>query len=214
MPTTDCSHRLDGTGFVYPGDPPVAVEPHATMETDGYRVRRLSCGTHAGTHVDAPAHTESDGATVDALPIDRFRFDAVLVDLDRPPRAPVGVGRLAAADPPDDADLLAVRFGWHDRWGTPAYRDHPYLTADAAAWCADRGYDVGLDTPNPDPTPPVGGWDDDDPGIPAHNELLGSGQVLVENLVLADVPGRFELRAYPLPVSAGDAAPVRAVAEW
>ncbi len=216
MPTADCSHRLDGAGFVYPGDPPVTVEDHATVAADGYRVRRLSCGTHAGTHVDAPAHTEPEGATVDDLPAERFRFDAALVDLDRPPRAPVGVARLRAADPPDDADLLAVRFGWSDRWGTPTYRDHPYLTAEAAAWCADRGYDVGLDTPNPDPTPPVGGWADAaaDPGVPAHHELLGAGRVLVENLALEAVPERFDLRAYPLAVADGDAAPVRAVAEW
>jgi len=214
MPTVDCTQPLDDATFVYPGDPAVSIEPHATMGEDGYRVRRLALGTHAGTHVDAPAHTEPDGRTVDEMPVERFRFDAALVDLDRPPRAPVGVDRLQAADPPDDADLLAVRFGWSDRWGTPAYRDHPSLTADAAAWCAERGYDVGLDAPSPDPTPPAGGWDDDDPGVPAHRELLGAGRVIVENLVLTDVPDRFRLVAYPLRIVDGDASPVRAVADW
>lgn len=214
MPTVDCSQPLDETGFVYPGDPPVAVDEHATMAADGYRVTHLSLGTHAGTHVDAPAHTEPDGRPVDALPVERFRFDATLVDVDAGPRESIDADRLAAAAPPSDADLLAVRFGWSDRWGTPGYRDHPQLTREAAAWCAERGYDVGLDTPNPDPTPPVDGWDDDDPGIPAHRELLGAGHVLVENLVLDAVPERFDLVAHPLPLAGGDAAPVRAVAEW
>jgi len=214
MPTADCSQPLDEAGFVYPGDPPVAVETHATMAADGYRVRRLSFGTHAGTHVDAPAHTEPEGRRIDDLPVERFRFDAALVDVAADPRESVGPDRLAAADPPAEADLLAVRFGWSDRWGTAAYRDHPQLTREAAAWCAERGYDVGLDTPNPDPTPPVGGFEGDDPGIPAHRELLGAGQLLVENLVLADLPERFDLLASPLSVPDGDAAPVRAVAEW
>jgi len=213
MPTADCSQPLDEAGFVYPGDPPVAVDDHATMAADGYRVARLSVGTHAGTHVDAPAHTEPDGRTVDDFSVERFRFDAALVDVDAAPRESVGADRLAAADPPSDADLLAVRFGWSDRWEGPEYRDHPHLTREAAAWCAERGYDVGLDTPNPDPTPPADGWDDD-PGFPAHRELLGAGQLLVENLVLENVPERFDLLTYPLSIPDGDAAPVRAVAEW
>jgi kynurenine formamidase len=215
MPTADCTQSL-GDAFVYPGDPPVSIDPHATVDADGYRVRRLALGTHAGTHVDAPAHTEPDGRTVDEIPVERFRFDTALLHLDRPPRAPVGVDRLRTADPPADADLLALRFDWSDRLGTPTYRDHPFLTPDAAAWCADRNYDIGLDTPNPDPTPPVGGWDESatDPGVPAHHELLGSGRVIVENLVLSAVPERFELRAVPLSIPDGDAAAVRAVAEW
>jgi kynurenine formamidase len=60
----------------------------------------------------------------------------------------------------------------------------------------------------------TGGWDDDDPGVPAHRELLGAGRVIVENLVLTDVPDRFRLVAYPLRIVDGDASPVRAVADW
>jgi kynurenine formamidase len=215
MPTADCSQPLDETGFVYPGDPPVEIDAHATVAVDGYRVTRLALGSHAGTHVDAPAHTEPDGRTIDEFTVERFRFDAAVVDVDAAPREAVGPERLAAADPPSDAELLAIRFDWSDRWGGDDYRDHPHLTRGAAAWCAERGYDVGLDTPNPDPTPPVDGCDEgSDPGFPAHRELLGADRLLVENLVLDGLPARVDLRAYPLSVPEGDAAPVRAVAEW
>jgi len=215
MPTADCSQPLDETGFVYPGDPPVETAAHATMAADGYRVTRLALGSHAGTHVDAPAHTGPDARTIDEFSVERFRFDAAVVDVDAGAREAVGAERLAAADPPSDADLLALRFGWSDRWGDDDYRDHPHLTRAAAAWCVERGYDVGLDSPNPDPTPPADGWDDgSDPGVPAHRELLGADRLLVENLVLDGLPARVDLRAYPLPVSGGDAAPARAVAEW
>jgi kynurenine formamidase len=107
----DCSHPLDAATPTYPGDPPVTVEPHATHDADGYRVTRLGLGSHAGTHVDAPAHTEPDGATLDALSVDRFAFDALLVDCrDVGAHGEISVERLvrafddAGVDAPGDAD--------------------------------------------------------------------------------------------------------------
>ncbi|MFB6090449.1 MAG: cyclase family protein [Halobellus sp.] len=43
------------------------IEPHATHADDGYRASRIDLGSHAGTHVDAPAHTEPDGAPARAF---------------------------------------------------------------------------------------------------------------------------------------------------
>ncbi|MFB6097237.1 MAG: cyclase family protein [Haloferacaceae archaeon] len=203
----DLTHPLGDETPVYPGDPPVRLRPHATHGADGYRVTDLRLGTHAGTHVDAPAHTEPDGATVDDLPPDRFAFDARLVDL-RPlgDREAVGVDDLAAAEVAPDRDLLVLRTGWAAHWGTDRYAAHPFLTPAAATWCAERGLDVGLDAPSPDPR----GSED----LPAHRALLGAGRVLVENLaVLEGLPRRFRLHAYPLPLAGADGSPVRAIAE-
>jgi kynurenine formamidase len=211
----DLSHPLDANTWIYPGDPPVTVEPHATLDADGYRVSSLSLGTHAGTHVDAPSHTEPDGATVDGLPVEAFAFEAVLVRLDGDvgAREPVTVDRLPAA--PDEADCLVVDTGWAANWGTDRYLDHPYLTAEAAERCADLGLSVGTDAPSVDPSPSGHAYEDGPDSHPAHHALLGAGLVVVENLAnLGGLPERFELRAYPLPVSDGDGSPVRAVAEW
>lgn len=42
---------------VWPGDPPVIVEPVARVrDGDPADVSRLTLGTHTGTHVDPPAH--------------------------------------------------------------------------------------------------------------------------------------------------------------
>jgi len=210
MPTRDLSHPLDADTWTYPGDPPVTVESHATIGRDGYQVSALSLGTHAGTHLDAPSHTEPDGPTVDALPVERFAFEARRIGVDAGTREPI-----ERADLPSDvagADLFVFDTGWAARWGTDRYLDHPYLSADAAEWCADNGLAVAIDAPSVDPSRDV---DVAQGRHPAHHALLGGGHVIVENLTALDgLPDRFELRAYPLPIAAGDGSPVRAIAAW
>ena len=243
MPLTDLSHPLESGMPGFPGDPPVTVDAHATMAADGYRVSALSCGSHTGTHVDAPRHTEADGRAIDEFPVSRFVRDAVRVDLrDHSPREPIRPADL----PTVDAEAVVIRTGWDRHWGDPTYLDHPYLTPDAARHCVSQGYDVAIDALNVDPTPTAGGngdphatdgpdgsadphatdgaggsnnphATDDDPvdGVPAHHELLGNDRLIVENLTNLDsVPVRFELAAVPLALAGGDGAPVRAIARW
>lgn len=203
----DLTHPVETGLPTYPGDPPVEVTPHATHAADGYRVSAVSLGSHAGTHVDAPAHTEPDGRTLDAFEPAHFVRRARLVDCrDRGPREPIPPGRVPEAR--DGLDCAVFRTGWDEHWGTDRYLAHPYLAPETARRCADRGLAVGIDTFGPDPTPPPDG---DAGGLPAHHALLGAGLVLVENLTGLDaVPATFELRAYPLAL-AGDGAPTRAV---
>lgn len=215
MTTHDLSQPLDAEGTTYPGDPAVSVTPHATHERDGYRVSELAMGSHGGTHVDAPSHLLPEGRDLDEFELSTFAFDAVRIDCtDAGAREPIGRDAVAAA--PTDADLLVVRTGWSEHWGTDRYLDHPYLSPDAAAWLAEREFHVGVDAPNVDPTPRQASTADrtDEPeGFPAHRALLGNDRVLVENLAnLGAPPDRFELCAYPLPIPDADGAPARAVA--
>lgn len=199
----DLTHSLSSQTPTYPEDPPVELRPHATHQTEGYRVTAVSFGSHAGTHVDAPAHVEPDGATLGAFPPERFSFDTRLVDL-RPlsDRERVDVEDL----PPVDCDLLLLYTGWDAYWGTDRYYRHPVVTPEAAAWCADRGLDLALDTPSPDPHGSA--------ELPAHHALFGADRLLLENLTnLEGLPRRFRLHAYPLALADADGAPVRAVAE-
>lgn len=229
MPTVDLTHVLDADAPVYPGDPPVSVDAHATHERDGYRVTALAAGTHAGTHVDAPAHTEADGQTLGSVDVERFRWRARRVDCrHRGPTDPVRVADLppavrtagddtgerppAAGDGEESPGILALWTGHDRRYGRADYHDGPYLTPGAARACARRDLDLAVDAPSVDPGPDRAV--DDRAPLAAHHELLGAGRLLVENLTgLGAVPGEFTLRAYPLAVDA-DGAPVRAVAEW
>ena len=212
MPYRDLSHAVDTDVPVFPGDPPVSVEPHATLPGDGYRVSAVECGSHAGTHVDAPSHTAADGRSIDAIEVDRFALDAVLVDRrELAPREAIGPESL----PTTDADLLVVRTGWDEHWGDERYFDHPFLTPEAAAFCVERGYDVAVDALNVDPTPTDEATADEPDGFRVHHALLGSDHLIFENLTgLAGLPERFEFLAFPVKLAAGDGAPVRAVARY
>jgi len=204
----DLSHPLtDGMG-TFPGDPAVRLSAAATFDADGYRVTEIGCASHTGTHVDAPAHTEPDGKSLDAFPVERFVLETVRVDCrDLDAREPIPPGRVPEAD----VDCVVFHTGWDSHWGTERYLDHPYLPPEAARRCARAGYDVGVDALNPDPTPSPNERAGEPEGFRAHHELLGEGCLLVENLTGLDrVPRRFELRVYPLPLGR-DGAPVRAV---
>ncbi|WP_266080068.1 cyclase family protein [Haladaptatus caseinilyticus] len=215
----DCTQVLDSDATTYPDDPPVELAPHTTFEKDGYRVTELGFGTHSGTHIDAPSHTEPDGRTLDSFPIETFVFDAVLVDCrGKAAREPIDRTDLPKST---GGDLLVFHTGWDAHWGTDAYFDHPYLSAEAARWCADNGYHVAIDALNVDPTPTEGAGDvsgnakDKPEGVPAHHALLGTDHLIVENLTNLDgLPEQFTLDAFPLSVSDADGSPVRAVAEF
>ncbi len=204
----DLSHPIETGMQTYPGDPAVEVRPHATHVADGFHVDALRCGSHTGTHVDAPSHTEPGGRTLDAYPVERFAFDAVVADCrDLGAREAIPASRV----PDVDADLVAFRTGWDAHWGTERYLDHPYLSPAAAEACVERGLAVAVDALNPDPTPTENAGDGEPEGFRIHHTLLGNDRLIFENLTnLGAVPDRFRLRAYPIAL-ASDGAPVRAV---
>lgn len=206
----DLSHPIEAGMQTYPGDPAVEVAPHATHDADGFHVDAVRCGSHTGTHVDAPAHTEPGGRTLEAYPVERFVRRAVVADCTHL-GARESIPASSVPGPDADADLVAFRTGWDDFWGTETYLDHPYLSAATAEACADRGFDVAVDTLNPDPTPTDDAGDDEPTDFRIHHTLLGDGRLIFENLTNLDRVGeRFELRAYPMAL-ASDGAPVRAV---
>lgn len=224
MSLIDLTQPLDGETPVYPGDPEVDLEPHATHDEDGYRVRALHLGTHSGTHVDAPSHVIPDGKELSELAPDRFRFSARLVDVRSVgERSPVPPSILPEPED-DDVDLYVFRTDWSEYWGSERYFRHPYLSPETARACVERNAAVAMDVLSPDPIPeeflPGNGERDgkgptieDGYGVPAHEVLLGDGRLILENLRnLGSVPERFILHAYPLHLEA-DGSPVRALAE-
>ena len=205
----DLSHPIETGIQTFPGDPAVSVEPVATAEADGYRVSEIRCGSHTGTHVDAPSHVGLEGS-IDAFGPDRFVFDARVVDCTgRDPRESIGP---SALPDDDDGEMVVIRTGWDEHWGTPRYLDHPYLSSGAADRCVEAGWSVGLDTLNPDPTPSGNATPAEPEGFPAHHRLLGNDLFVVENLRNLAGLGRCRLFAVPLPIAGGDGSPVRAFA--
>lgn len=206
----DLTQPIETGMQTYPGDPAVSVEAVATHDSAGYRESRLTCGTHTGTHVDAPAHTEADGKTLDEFDVAAFERTCRRVDCrDLDAREAIPVDRVPTVA--SDVDCVVFWTGWDEHWGTERYLDHPYLSPATAERCAEQGLAAGVDTLNPDPTPSERTGADEPDGFPAHHAILGTGLLIFENLRnLGAVGERCELRAYPIRLD-GDGAPVRAV---
>ncbi|KAI0295274.1 hypothetical protein BC826DRAFT_968522 [Russula brevipes] len=174
----DLTQSLNSNVPVYPGDPPLR---------DGYSVHALSCSSHAGTHIDAPSHFLTDGATIDQLPPSAFILPALVLDVSHkkareciagmqsrpwPPHPPRNRGALPDGLEPyywgaaDCAVLPTTTVAPPPSNSDPGrlahhYFDHPWLAADVAERLLALGVRViGTDTMSPDQSPfpaPAGG---------------------------------------------------------
>lgn len=198
----DLSHPIEPEMPTFPGDPVVETWPHATLDATGFNLTAIGLSTHTGTHIDAPSHVEPDGRSLSEFPLERFRYDAVVVDCDVDAGEPIDPGIVPEVP---SAELLLFRTGWDRYWGDERYWKYPYLSAECARVCARRELDVGLDAPSVDPK---------GAGLRAHHELFRADRLIVENLTnLAALPERTTVYAFPLPIVPGDGSPVRVVAE-
>src|SRR4030067_349930 len=82
MKIYDISVTVSAALPVWPGDPPVSIESVAKIE-DGANanVSRIAMGVHTGTHVDAPFHFLTDGATAEQIPLDLLTGPAYVLEL-------------------------------------------------------------------------------------------------------------------------------------
>jgi kynurenine formamidase len=83
----DLTKLLDENLYIYSeetySDPPLLIEPWCTVQSQGYKVSRVSLGTQCGTHIDAPSHFVEGGAELGALPLDALMGKYLLLDLDQ-----------------------------------------------------------------------------------------------------------------------------------
>lgn len=186
------------------GEPGPTCRPIKQIGVDGEpaQVSVLTVGTHAGTHIDAPAHFIPGGAGVDQLPLDALVGPCRVVQVDASPLIepadlePVAVG----------ARRLLLKTPSGGYWNEPRFRpDFVALSPAAAGWLAAQEIVlVGIDYLSIDP------YDADPPA--AHLTLLGAGIVVLEGLDLRAVPpGEYDLAALPLKLAGADGAPARVV---
>jgi len=81
----DLTKVLDENLYIYAedgySDPPLLIEPWCTVQSQGYKVSRVSLGTQCGTHIDAPSHFVESGADLGALQVDALMGKYCLLDL-------------------------------------------------------------------------------------------------------------------------------------
>jgi len=201
MTWIDISLALDRTCPCWPGDEPFRTRRTASMDRgDPCTVTAIAGSAHLGTHVDAPSHYVPGGGAIDALPLQTFVGDAVVVEI-------LSAGNITA-DALDDAagdwpERLLLRTansapgGGLDR-GDPAGGNE--LTVEAAERAMDGGVRlIGIDGLS------IGSDD-------VHRALLSRGIAILEGADLRRArPGPYTLVALPLKLVSLEASPVRAV---
>jgi kynurenine formamidase len=79
----DLTHTLSDAFPTFGGTPGIAVTRKFDLAKDGYNLNEWVLNEHTGTHIDAPFHFTKDGATADALAVDRLVVPLVVIDLAR-----------------------------------------------------------------------------------------------------------------------------------
>jgi arylformamidase len=188
----------------FPGDPSFEMDAtHRLAGGDSYNVARISLGTHAGTHVDAPFHFIAGGSTVDELALEILIGKVRVVDLLG--RDSVERADLEALDLREDLRVL-IKTRNSGLLRQPAFQqDYVYLAPDAATYLAQVGIKlVGFDYLSIEK---YGSRD-----YAAHLALLEAGVVIVEGLDLSEIePGEYDMVCMPLRIAGADGSPARVV---
>ena len=194
------SHVLTVGTPVFPGDPPVEINPVATIDRDGVYHQSLSAGEQSGTHWAAAAHFTDGQPAADELDPADFIRPAVVLDLrsetSRDPDYALTVARIeeweADFGPIRAGSAVIMWTGFEDRWDDPpAYlnRDargtlhYPGFSAKAARGLVEQreAGALGTDTLGIDPGR--------DTGYGANHALLAGHRMHLENLCgLAQMP--------------------------
>ncbi len=168
---------------------------------DNVSLSRISLSPHVGTHADAPAHYDVEGASTGAFNLASFLGPARVIDARG--HAAVTIELLEALGALGAARLLVCSLG--SVRPEEFVSDFPPLAPDAAEALVAEGLVLyGTDAPSIDPV---------DSGAMAAHRVLGDAAIpILENLDLsAAQPGDYDLLALPVKLTEAEAAPVRAV---
>lgn len=203
------------TTFNAPWHPSVKIDKLGLIEEVGRETRKITIGTHSGTHVDAPLHFIKEGKTIETIPLSKLIGEVTIIDLSGLPHNGE-VSREMLSDIMIGKRVL-FKFGWGKHWKKEGFYDgYPYFSKSAAEYLIEKSVDlVGMDTPSPDDSriklkgKTLGSETDS----PIHKLFLDNGVILVEYLanldLITDHKG-WQIIVLPLPIKGADGAPARA----
>jgi arylformamidase len=213
----DLSHVIEDGMITYPGLPVPQIRPESVSSLGRatyapgveFRIGEVTLCGNTGTYLDSPAHRYAGADDLSELPLGKLaELDGVRVDVTGSGQRSIGRSELLAYDCRGKAVLIQT--GWDKHWGSGEYfRNHPFLTADAATYLAGTGAVLaGIDSLNIDDT--------GDPERPVHSLLLAAGIPICEHLTgLGQLPAAgFRFSAVPPKLRPFGTFPVRAYATW
>lgn len=202
----DLSHSLADGDSPYPGDPPTVVSQWSTLESEHFRLKQLSFGSHSGTHMDSPAHLVANGRTLDTFDPCSFFHKAFVLDVKNDPC----IGKEQIRTIPPGVTAVLFYTGWQEYWNSERYfEDPPLLTEEAATLLLGRGIRLfGFDSCSCDCLVRE--------SLPIHHLIFSHDGLILENLNnLSRVAGHtVSLVALPLLLADSDGSPTRVVASY
>lgn len=195
--------------------PAVSIEQLGKLGSEGRESRKITLGTHCGTHVDASSHFVRKGRTIDQVPLANLIGPITIIDFSH-----LGKNGVVTKEMLEKVKLtkrIMFKFGWGVNWKTNHfYKDYPFLSLEAAEYLIKKGVElIATDTPSLDDSRiklqgSVLGSEEDSP---VHKIILRNNLVLVEYIANLDKVNDFDgwnIIVMPIRVKGGDGAPARA----
>ncbi|TLG88962.1 cyclase family protein [Pseudomonas edaphica] len=163
------SHPITARMPLWPGDPPVVFEDVASLEKDGYFLRRFSLGEHSATHMNAPNSFYANGIGIDGYQPQDLVRPAVVIDVRAQTQGnrdyQIGLHDLQAWEHQhgriEPGSVVLMYTGWQHLWNDPigffgedAQGLHfPGIGEPAIRWLLEHRQiaGVGIDTHGVDP---------------------------------------------------------------
>lgn len=224
----DLTHPLDDQSPYWPegsGPSPFHARVASTFEKGGYFARDLEFPEHFGTHMDAPAHFDPKGKTLDQIPLTQFLLAAIVIDVSGSAKSNADY-RVTAQDLRNwekrngaipSGCVVFFLTGWGQRW--PSQKDYmnqdargtlhfPGLSLEAGHYLLDHSHPaaIGIDTASIDYGPSQ--------NFEVHRLTMPSGLYHLENVAnLNRLPARGAfVVALPMNLRGGSGSPTRVLA--
>lgn len=216
----DLTHGINSTTPSWDGPqgfiPTVKLDYKDCANDITFRIQQINMHAGIGTHIDAPAHCDPAGNTVERLQLDSLVRPCVVIDVSSQEEQHYSVSvkdieKFEAKYGHIEPDsFVMIRTGWEQYWKNPdeyCNQDKfPTVSESAAKILLSRGVaGLGIDTLSSDRS---------EQRFPVHHLMLKAGKYLIENAAnLSQLPvtGSF-IGVFPMKGEGLTEAPIRLVA--
>jgi arylformamidase len=181
MQVIDLTMKITPSIRVFPGSPQPSFIPWSRFDVNGYDSEAMFMSTHTGTHVDAPCHFKSGLASIDMISANRLVCNATLIRVEKTANQLIEEQDLGD-DQIRQGYAVVIATGWEKRSGNSNYMsENPGLSKQAARYLSRKKVNaVAIDSPS------IDAGSDTKEKFVAHNILLSSNILVVENLCNLD----------------------------